>query len=281
MQKLRLNPEKFKTHLSQKPKLSNLELFNGDSAKILSKIKPLSIDLVVTSPPYDDLRDYNGYSFDFETIARGIERVLKPGGVVVWIIADGVTNGSETGASFKQALFFKEIGLNIHDTMIWNKKNSPYPDVTRYWQVFEYMFIFSKGRPKTVNILRDRKNIEYGSTIHSTARERDGSLRMKKGHGQLIPEYSARFNVWEHIPLASSIERTGHPAQHPIALVSDHILTWTDYGDRVLDPFMGSGTSGIAALALNRKFTGIEISEEYYNLASRRIRIGSKDSVKL
>lgn len=157
-----------------------MELYNEDCATGLKKLKDESIDLVVTSPPYDNLRTYKGFSFDFESIANELYRVLKTGGVIVWIVSDATENGSETGTSFRQALYFKQIGFNIHDTMIWNKDSFSFPEANRYYPCFEYMFVFSKGKPKTSNLIRDRKNINVGNGIHGTARQRDGSLKKNK-----------------------------------------------------------------------------------------------------
>lgn len=276
---MKLDKGKLKTGIQKavQPKREAFEFFNGDSAEVLFKLKPLSIDLVVTSPPYDDLREYNGYSFDFERIAEGLVRVLKPGGVIVWIVNDATVNGSETGTSFRQALHFKELGLNLHDTMVWDKQNCVYPNPARYWSVFEFMFVFSRGTPKVTNLLKDRENKFHGQTIHGLTRQVDGSLTQKSGNGQLIEPLGARHNVWRNQPVFSSIERTGHPAQFPISLAADHIKSWSNPGDRVLDPFMGSGTTGVAAAALDRKFTGIEISKEYFDLAVNRIKFGAKE----
>ena len=96
-------------------------IFNEDCLNTMRAMPDGVIDLVITSPPYDDLRNYKGYSFDFESIAKELFRVVKEGGVVVWVVGDATVDGSETGTSFRQALFFKEVGFNLHDTMIYMK----------------------------------------------------------------------------------------------------------------------------------------------------------------
>lgn len=190
----------------------------------------------------------------------------------MWIVSDGVENGSETGTSFKQALYFKEIGLNIHDTMIWKKDTSNFPEKTRYFQAFEYMFIFSKGKPKTVNLIKDRKNLYAGEKPHGTYRDVNGNIkeRGEKWGEKMFLEYGVRFNVWEIA--GEKQNKTGHPAVFPRQLARDHIITWSNPHETVLDPFSGSGTTAIEALNNNREFIGFEISKEYYEKSLEYIK---------
>ena len=231
------------------------------------------VDLTVTSPPYDDLRDYNGYSFPFQDIANQLFRVTKGGGIVVWIVNDGTVNGSETGTSFRQALYFMEIGFNLHDTMIWKKESCAFPQANRYYPNFEYMFVFSKGAPKTVNLIADRKNKWAGTSLHGTFREKDGSLHGVSSERKNIvfDEYGVRFNVWE--VTTAKTNKTGHPAVFPLQLAADHIRTWSNEGDLVYDCFLGSGTTVLAAEQLNRHYIGSEISQEYYDIAKNRLSL--------
>lgn len=245
----------------------------GDCLPQLKTLPGQSIDLTITSPPYDNLRDYTGFDWNFEEIAKELYRVTKEGGVVVWIVADGTANGSETGSSFKQALFFMQCGFRLNDTMIWEKDSFSFPELVRYPQVFEYMFIFSKGKPKTFNPIRDRKNKHCGMAIHGTYRQKDGSTiprgeRWTDNGG--IKEYGFRFNVW-HIPSVKN-NRTGHPAVFPESLVIDHIKTWSNKGDVILDIFLGSGTTALAAIKTERHYIGFEISNEYFKIAQQRIK---------
>ena len=230
-----------------------------------------SVDLVVTSPPYDNLRTYNGYCFDFENIAKELYRVTKQGGVVVWIVNDATENGSETGTSFRQALYFMEIGFNLHDTMIWKKETCAFPSSTRYYSNFEYMFVLSKGAPKTTNLIADRKNIWAGTNVHGTYRDRDDQThrRNDEWRKKVFDDYGVRFNVWEIT--TEKQNKTGHPAPFPEALARDHIISWSNEGDVVLDPFMGSGTTAKVARALNRHYIGFEISAEYCEIIRKRL----------
>jgi site-specific DNA-methyltransferase (adenine-specific) len=232
------------------------------------------IDLTVTSPPYDNLRTYNGYTFDFPAIAQQLYRVTKPGGVVVWVVGDATVNGSETGTSFRQALYFKDIGFNLHDTMIWHKGGfSAVGSLEwRYAPVFEFMFIFSKGLPSTFNPIMDHKNIHKGNIIHGTVRNSDGSTKPISGTGiKKTGEFSQRFNIWEIDPVKNNYLNE-HPAPFPESLARDHILSWSNPGDTVLDPMCGSGTTGKMALELGREFIGIDISAEYIKLSERRLQ---------
>ena len=203
-------------------------------------------------------------------LPRKLYRVTKKGGVVVWIVNDATVDGSETGTSFKQALYFNQIGFNIHDTMIWEKDTLMFPDAKRYPSAFEYMFVFSKGAPKTVNKICDRKNKWAGSKIHGTSRSVDGAtFRKSNDKKNDVKEFGERFNVW-HLS-GEKHNTTGHPAPFPVQIARDHIVTWSEKGDIVMDPFMGSGSTGVACRQTQRKFIGIEISEKYFDIAKNRI----------
>ena len=241
----------------------------GDCLQVMKNMEDECIDLTVTSPPYDNLRTYNGYAFDFEGIAKELFRITKKGGVVVWIVGDATIKGSETGTSFKQALYFKEIGFNLHDTMIYQKDNCPFPSINRYYSNFEYMFILSKGSPIVFNPIIDRINKSFGRKISGTNRQKDGTTKKIKNIGKDISEYGVRFNCW----LISEGKRTKeHPATFPEKLASDHIISWSNEGHTVFDPFTGSGTTGKMALLNNRHFIGCEISKEYCDIAVKRIQ---------
>jgi site-specific DNA-methyltransferase (adenine-specific) len=249
------------------------KIYNMDCVEGMRMLPDQCIDLTVTSPPYDNLRTYNGFTWDFEAVARELYRVTKQGGVVVWIVADATIKGSETGTSFKQALYFKKIGFNLHDTMIWNKGMLTFPNPLRYHNGFEYMFIFSKGRPNTVNLIEDRVNKYAGAPVHGTDRQVNGETKKQAGNGKRrVKEKGARFNVWNIPPVQSSKERTGHPAQFPEKLAIDHIISWSCEGNAVLDPFSGSGTTAVACINTNRKYIGFEISKEYCEIANARLR---------
>ena len=240
-----------------------------DCVEGLKLIKPNSIDLTVTSPPYDNLRTYNGYCFDFKSVAKELYRVTKLGGVVVWVVGDATVKGSETGTSFKQALYFKDCGFNLHDTMIW-EKTGMLPTQDRYYNIFEYMFVFSKGKPKAMNFICDHKTTAGGRIQKKDACINKG--KQKDGVGTFVRnEYSRRTNIWR-ITIGKNKETQGHPAPFPEQLAKDHIITWSNEGDVVLDPFSGSGTTHKLALLNNRKFIGFEISQEYIDIETQRLK---------
>lgn len=250
------------------------KIYNENCLDTMNKMDSNFIDCTITSPPYDDLRTYNGYSFPFEDIARELFRVTKNGGVVVWVVGDATVNGSESGTSFKQALYFKEIGFNLYDTMIYQKTGTPFPQKTRYNQVFEYMFVFSKGKPNTFNPIM-KKNAQAGSVRHSR------KFRNKKGElvagmsGKPIAEMGIENNIWVlkngMYKSTSDLIAFEHPAIFPEELVRRHIHTWTNENDVVYDPFMGSGTTAKMAILQNRRYVGSEISKEYYELSNKRL----------
>lgn len=265
-------------------RMSNIQLYNGDCLELMKNIPDSSVDLTVTSPPYDNLRTYNGnitqWSFDkFKGIAKELYRITKDGGVIVWVVNDATINGSETGTSFRQALFFKECGFNIHDTMIWNKGCFTAVGTlkTRHASVFDYMFVFTKGKPNAFNPIKDRKNIHTGKKKHGTIRQRDGSLKPVSSCGKTYAEYGIRFNVWNMPPEQSNLKRC-HPAQFPERIAHDHIISWCNPGDIVLDPFMGSGTTGVACVNTGRNFIGFELDEGYFNIAKERIEQSEQDA---
>ena len=253
---------------------ADIAIYCGDNRLILPLIPDKSIDLVVTSPPYDDLREYGGNEWDFQDTAKGLFNSLSIGGVIVWVVGDATVDGSETGTSFRQALQFMEVGFNLHDTMIYLKRGFANPSNNRYHQVFEYMFVFSRCQPKVFNPLKDRRNIEVRGGGDAT-RQRDGSMQYGNKGGLALEKYGQRYNIWEYTIGGGNISDSKivhqHPAAFPEALASDHIISWSNPNDLILDPFLGSGTTAVVAKKLNRKCIGIEISEEYCALAVKRL----------
>jgi len=252
-----------------------MKLLEGDCLELMQEIPDNTIDLTVTSPPYDNLRTYNGnisqWTFEkFQGIAKQLYRVTKQGGVVVWVVGDATIKGSETGTSFRQALWFKECGFNLHDTMIW-KKMSPFQHKNRYIASFEYMFILSKGFPKTYNLIEDRKNKWGGTQVHGTERQINGQTKPRSDvqKSKVVKDYGKRLNVWEIEPVKSG--DVGHPAPFPEQLANDHIVSWSNSSDTVFDPFMGSGTTGKMAVLNGRNFIGIELDADYFKTAEKRI----------
>jgi site-specific DNA-methyltransferase (adenine-specific) len=245
-------------------------LLHGDCIGEMQKLDDGSIDLTVTSPPYDNLRTYEG-SLEWneniwKQVLEQLYRVTKQGGVVVWVVSDATIKGSETGTSFKQALYAMGVGFSLHDTMIWLKDGGGAVGSQKcYTQNFEYMFVFSKGKIGTVNRIRDVPNGSFGKNKSGVGRRRkDGAHKIEQR--KLCAEFKVRNNYWYQPP-----ESGLHPAVFPEQLVKDHIITWSNEGDTVLDPFMGSGTTGLAATKLGRNFIGIEKVEEYFQLSKERI----------
>lgn len=258
--------------------MPKIDLYQGDCLAVMDILiaEGVKVDLVVTSPPYDNLRTYNNtlnWNFDiFKNIANKLKDILADGGVIVWVVADATINGSETGSSFRQALYFKEIGFNIHDTMIYRKLNYVPLTHNRYEQEFEYMFCFSKGKPKTFNPIK--VPCKYAGT-----ETWGNSSFYKKSDGELVDvgkkkvnDEKIKGNVFEYrTGSATESKQYHHPAMFPLKLAQDHIISWSNENDTVLDPFMGSGTTGVACKMLNRNFIGIELDENYFKIAKERI----------
>lgn len=261
------------------------KIYNENCLDTMSKMSDNYIDLVITSPPYDNMRTYNNvisannskgndYSFDFEKIAKELYRVIKDGGVLVWVVGDETIKGNETGTSFKQALYFKECGFNLFDTMIYLKPPRGSVGNNRtYWQAFEYMFILSKGLPNNINLLLDRKNKESRLGDNGTKRLQNGELLKLKRSG--YGEYGRRTNVWEYrIGKGHSTSDNiayQHPAIFPEKLAYDHIITWSNKNDLIYDPMMGSGTVAKMSILSERNYIGSEINTDYCRISEQRI----------
>lgn len=232
------------------------QIHNENCLDTMSRMNNDFVDMVLTSPPYDNLRSYEGYEFDFEAIAKELYRVTK--NILVWVVGDATVNGSETGSSFRQALFFKELGFKLHDTMIYEKNSPAYPanrNGNRYTQIFEFMFVFAKSEvPK--QLIVDKPNKWAG--------HKDFSGKLKNP----VPDFSPRNNIWKY---TTSFNGVKHPAPFPEQLAKDHVLSWSKPGDIIYDPFMGSGTTAKAAIELDRLFIGSEVSASYCEIANERI----------
>ncbi len=251
------------------------QIIHGDCLDVMGTFETESIDMVLTSPPYDNLRSYKGYVFPFEDIANELLRVVKHGSVVVWVVGDATINGSETGTAFRQALYFKEIGFNLHDTMIFKKRN-PIPQIyrKRYNNEFEYMFVFSKGQVRVHNqIMVDC--LHAGLELNGTTYKNYSKSEQKRSKiANPVKNQKIKGNIWEYV-VGKNLEdqdAKDHPAPFPCALARDHIYSWTNAGDIILDPMCGSGTTCRVAKQLERHFIGIDISPEYCELSKNRIK---------
>ena len=250
-----------------------IQLMQGDCLGRMKEIPDGSIDLTVTSPPYDNLRTYNGNNEQWgehvwRAVLEDLYRVTAGGGVVVWVVGDATIKGGETGTSFRQALHAMECGFRLHDTMIYDKAGAggAKGSNSAYWNGFEYMFVFSKGKPRTFNPIKDRKNSAGGRTVTVTSRTAAGGSTEPRR--VTVGEHGKRFNVWQ---IKEGKRQKLHPAVFPENLAHDHILSWSNEGDTVLDPFMGSGTTGKMAKQLGRNFIGIELDPGYFEIAEKRI----------
>lgn len=245
--------------------------YNESNLETMARMPDNFIDLTVTSPPYDNLRTYNGYSFDFENVAKELFRVTKKGGVVVWVVGDATINGSESGTSFKQALYFMSIGFNLHDTMIYRKLNPIPLTHNRYEQAFEYMFVFSKGKPKT--FIPIKIPCKTAGTVYNIKRPKSITEASKRDRDKIITTNNTKYkdNIFEYCVGKKQGTQT-HPAPFPEDLANDQINTWSNEGDLIYDPFMGSGTTAKMAATNNRNWIGSEISNEYCSIIEQRVR---------
>lgn len=252
-----------------------ISLVQGNCIAEMQKIESNIIDLTVTSPPYDNLRTYAGtleWNFEiFQQVANELYRITKDGGIVVWVVGDKTVKGSETLTSFKQAIYFNEIGFNVHDTMIYKKTNPIPQNHNRYEQCFEYMFVFSKGKPKTFNPIKEEtknkgKSFDWGG--RKTKMDDSQCRRHRESELIEVNPTKTKMNIFKY---SIGGGKTGHPAIFPEQLANDHIISWSNEGDVVFDPFMGSGTTGKMAKLNNRKFIGIEKVPEYFTIAKERI----------
>lgn len=269
----------------QSKKISKIlnKVIHTTAEKLLEYLPDNSIDLIVTSPPYGNLRDYNGFSWNFEKIAHESYRVLKQGGVLVWVVGDRVVKRSETLEPMRQAIYFKDcVGFLVHDTMIYQKDGCPFPESNRYWQQWEYMFVFSKGVPKTIHLQKQETKLQntklkMGNVNRKvkTRRQKNGELDiMKYDYGK---KYRTMPNIWY---ILSGYGKTTtdkitykHPAMFPEELVKRHILSWSNENDIVLDYFSGSGTTAKMAMLMARNYIGCDISKEYVDLANERLEL--------
>lgn len=247
-------------------------VYADDCIKFMKTMGDETVDLTVTSPPYDDIRHYNGYTFECQAIAEELFRITKKGGVVVWVVGDKIKKGNKSLTSFRQALLFQEVGFNVHDTMIYKKKNTPFMRSNGYTNCFEYMFVFSKGAPKTFNPLKE-KTVRNGFEMLVHNKGADG---VNKKVLKELKKEKTRTNIWEYaVGLGgSTTDRIAfkHPAIFPERLAEDHILSWSNQGDLVFDPMCGSGTTCKMAMLNGRNYLGCDISPEYIKIAKNRLK---------
>ncbi len=268
-----------KKTVSHKNTITLNKLYAEDCVTFMEKLDTNSIDLTVTSPPYDNLRDYRGFNFEFHDIARQLYRVTKRGGIVVWVVGDKIQNGNKSLTSFKQALYFQEIGFNVHDVMIYQKKNTPFMRSNAYTNCYEFMFVFSKDFVKTFHPIKE-PTVRNGLEMLPFNKKADG---INKKVLKELKKEKTRMNIWQYaVGLGGTTTDKNafkHPAVFPEKLAEDHILTWTNEGDLVFDPMVGSGTTAKMAKKNNRQYLGCDISKEYIKIAKERINAVTKQLI--
>jgi len=249
------------------------KIYSEDCIDLMTRMKEQSVDLTVTSPPYDILRNYNGYDFKFEKIAQGLLKVTKIGGIVVWVVGDKITKGNKSLTSFRQAILFQEIGFSIHDVMIYKKKNTPFMRSNAYTNCYEFMLILSRGKVNTFNPIKV-PTVRNGQEMLPFSKGADAVNQKKLGE---LKKEKVMTNIWEYaVGLNGSTKDRiafGHPAIFPEKLANDHILSWSNPGDLVFDPMCGSGTTCKVAKELKRNYIGCDISDEYTKIAKERIAL--------
>jgi DNA modification methylase len=255
------------------------QILCGNHLELLPRFPDDCFDMWLTSPPYDNLRDYEGYDFQFEPLARELYRVLKPGCVGVWIVNDATVNGSETLTSSKQKIFFSEIGFNVYQTIFYAKTGLPpkYPNILKYQTVSEYNFVLAKGKPLTFHPIKDRQNKRVGEVNAAQSQRSKDGHRKKVRTPHKISQYGERHNIWFYDVgfMHSTLDREAfdHPAIFPEKLAEDHILSWSNPGDVILDPMCGSGTTCKMAAKHGRQYVGIDIAEKYCEIARKRVAL--------
>jgi len=256
------------------------KILKGDCLELMENIEDKSIDMIITSPPYDDIKNYNynlNWNFGiFKLISNEMNRVLKDGGVIIWVVNDKTQNGSESLSSFKQVIFFNELGLKLYDTMIYKKLNYTPLTHRRYEQEFEYMFCLSKGIPKTFNPIKIK--CKYGGTKSrgSPSFYKSNNDNLTKINKYIINNEKIKGNIFEYNTGSLTNIKLNHPAVFPLELVNDQIISWSNENDIILDCFAGSGTTAIACINTNRNYILMEKEEKYIDIINDRIKNHTK-----
>lgn len=252
-----------------------MKLLQGDCSELMKDIPDKYVDMILTSPPYDDIKNYNNsLNWNFEIFKRVADRcysILKDGGVIIWVVADKTNNGSESLNSFKQAIYFKDIGFNLHDTMIYRKLNYTPLTHRRYEQEFEYIFCFTKGKPKTFNPIKIPCKWAGTETWGKSSFYKTNDDNLTQIPKKIIDDKKIKGNIFEYRTGSTKTGKFKHPAMFPLELAEDMINSWSNEENIILDMFMGSGTTGVACKNLNRDFIGMELDDKYFNIAKERI----------
>ena len=262
------------------------KVYHADCARKLARMETASIDLIVSSPPYCMKRAYEAPTDDINTFRQThmaifdhLYRVLKPGGSICWQIGYHVSDACVVPLDYLVYDIFtkhsqvKPIPLILRNRIIWTFGHG-LNSHNRFSGRHETILWFSKGIPKTFNLDEVRVPQKYpGKRAYKGARK--GELT-----GNSLGKNPS--DVWD-IPnvKANHCEKTEHPCQFPVAIPSRLSRALTTENDCVLDPFMGSGTTGVAAVLTKRNFIGIELNSDYVAIAKERIKQAKQGTVSV
>jgi site-specific DNA-methyltransferase (adenine-specific) len=254
------------------------QIIHNDCVSEMATLPDNCIPLTVTSPPYDKLRRYGGQRWSFETfekVARQLFRLTMPGGVVLWVVQDGTVDGSLTGTSARQWLYFQQIGFDLNSVLIlatrgWRSQTS------RYANQFHFGFVLSKGRPRAFHPIRDRINSTAGQRLRCSRRSASGEAVTTYNGDRRLGLHGYRANVWFYDVGGGKSTKDRYASRHealmPEQMARDLIISWSRPGDLIFDPFCGAATTCKMALLSHRHYLGIEAHALYYRLALRRMR---------
>ncbi len=263
-------------NIKRSEKLPLNKIICGDCVEVLKSIPDNSIDLVVTSPPYDGIRKYNGFSFNLHSTGKELFRVLKDGGIIAMVIQDQTKNFGKSLTSFKTIIDWCEnVGFKLFETIIYKKHGAEGAWWTKRFRVdHEYIPIFLKGeRPAYFNKEPLKIPSKHGGKTMTGCATRLTNGKTLKSKRVFINPMKCRGTLWDYTTCGDGTRlKHQHPATFPDKIPVDFIRCFCPKNGIVLDPFIGSGTTALAAIQLNRNYIGIDISKEYCELAKKRIR---------
>lgn len=244
-------------------------LFEGDVNNLLPTIPDESVQLVVTSPPYNLGKEYESrlemseYLNQQQNVISNCVRVLKPGGSICWQVGNYVDNGEILPLDILLYPIFSSLGLHLRNRIIWHFGHGLHT-TRRFSGRYEVILWFTKGQDYVFNLDNVRVPQKYPNKRHFKG--------PKRGELSGNPLGKNPSDVWD-IPnvKANHVEKTDHPCQFPVELIERLVLSLTDVGDWVFDPFLGVGTTAIAALIHERKAIGAEIISHYVDIARSRV----------
>jgi len=258
---------------------ADLVLYEGDCLDLLSRIPDKFVKLVVTSPPYnlgkpyESRLDMDEYLAQQRRVIEECVRVLDGRGSICWQVGNYVDDGEIIPLDVLLYPIFASLGLRLRNRIVWHFGHGLHAS-KRFSGRYEVILWFTKGNEYIFNLDAVRVPQKYPKKKHFKG--------PKKGQLSGNPLGKNPGDIWE-IPnvKANHVEKTIHPCQFPVELIERLVLSMTDEGDWVLDPFIGVGTTAIAALMHNRKAIGTEIVPEYVEVAKKRIRLAEKGTLRI